>query len=273
MEAYTIFAEIYDDFMDNIPYEEWSEYLDRILKDNGIDGGIVAELGCGTGSITRNMAVKGYDMIGIDMSEDMLAVAREYDNSEGILYICQDMRELELFGTVNAVISVCDSMNYILTKEDFVEVMRRVNNYLERDGLFIFDMKTKHFYKNILGDSVQVENRDDATLIWENHFDDETDIHSYDLTMFLAEDYDEDEIYENDTYEQEDTPKLYEKYQEEHYQRAYTRECIEEMIKEAGMELVAVYDQLTYNTPDEKCERMYFVVREGFQKDKYYKDL
>ena len=112
MEAYTGFAEVYDLFMDNVPYEEWSQYLISLLKEYGIQDGLVLDLGCGTGKITRYLSRAGYDMIGIDCSGEMLQIAMEHE-SEEILYLCQDMREFELYGTVAAVVSICDSINYI----------------------------------------------------------------------------------------------------------------------------------------------------------------
>ena len=110
MEAYTSFAKVYDMFMDNVTYEEWSIYIRELLKAYDIDSGVICELGCGTGKITRLLAKAGYDMIGIDISEDMLAIASE-DAGQGILYLCQDMCDFELYGTVSAMISVCDSIS------------------------------------------------------------------------------------------------------------------------------------------------------------------
>ena len=99
MEAYTGFAEVYDLFMDNIPYEEWGTYVKGLLKEYGVDEGLVLELGCGTGTMTEILASAGYDMIGIDQSEEMLEEALEKKQESGheILYLCQDMREFELY--------------------------------------------------------------------------------------------------------------------------------------------------------------------------------
>lgn len=287
-EAYTVFADIYDEFMNNIPYEKWCENVCHILaeygRNGGIKSGIIAELGCGTGVMTRLMSKAGFDMIGIDNSEDMLAIAREeneeaYADEEayleteeefltteaseglektgpgkGILYLLQDMRDLELYGTVDAVISVCDSMNYLTGNGDLGKVLKKVNLYLERDGLFVFDMKTDYCYSHILGDSVQYEESEDCSLIWENHYDRESEIHSYDLTMFIA-------------YEDNDT---YEKYKETHIQRAYTVEEVKEAVQDAGMELLAVLDAETLGKPDDKTKRVYYITKEKFQKNKKY---
>ena len=118
MDAYTSFAQVYDLFMDNVPYEEWSDCLGCLLAEYGITEGTVVELGCGTGKMTRLMAAKGYDMIGVDNSLDMLEIARQDSGEEDILYLLQDMQELELYGSVSAVYSACDSMNYLLQLED-----------------------------------------------------------------------------------------------------------------------------------------------------------
>ena len=144
MEAYSGFAEVYDTFMDNIPYEEWCGYLTGLLRDFGVPSGILLELGCGTGSMTELLAEQGYDMIGIDNSEEMLELAAEKRAASGhdILYLCQDMREFELYGTAAAAVSVCDSMNYILEKEELKQVFSLVNNYLDPGGIFLFDLNT-----------------------------------------------------------------------------------------------------------------------------------
>ena len=253
MEAYTVFADIYDDFMGNIPYETWSNNIAGLLKEYDITEGIVCELGCGTGKLTELMAKKGYEMIGIDNSEDMLSVARE-SCREDILYLLQDMRELELYGTVEAVISVCDSMNYLVKDGELEEVLRKVNLYLERDGIFIFDMKTEYCYEKVLGDSVQYEDTEDMALIWENHYDNQSKIHTYDLTMFIS--YDEEECFI--------------RYRETHYQRAYSVNEVKAAVKAAGMELLKVIDADSMKEPGESSERIYYVVKECFQENKTY---
>lgn len=145
MEAYTGFAEVYDTFMDNIPYEEWTAYIREILMEYDITDGLVLDLGCGTGTMTELLAGYGYDMIGVDNSEDMLEIAMEKKQQSGhdILYLLQDMREFELYGTVRAIVSACDSLNYITEPEELKEVFRLVNNYLDPKGLFLFDFNTE----------------------------------------------------------------------------------------------------------------------------------
>ena len=204
MKAYTNFAEVYDTFMDNVPYEEWAEYLLKVLEQYGIKDGLVLELGCGTGTMTEILNDRGYDMIGVDNSEDMLEIAldKRVESGKDILYLLQDMREFELYGTVRAVVSVCDSVNYITEESELEEVFRLVNNYLDPGGIFVFDFNTEYKYQKILADNVFAEDRDECSFIWDNYYDEEDRINEYELSLFVrsAED-----------------PELYRKYQEVHY--------------------------------------------------------
>ena len=161
MEAYSDFASVYDTFMDETPYEEWADFLHGLLTEDGIEEGLVLDLGCGTGSLTRLLAGKGYDMIGVDYSPQMLQIAMDKEEDSSILYLLQDMREFELYGTVAAVVSVCDSVNYITEPEDLRDVFKLVNNYLDPNGLFIFDFNTEYKYSQVIGDAVIAENRDE----------------------------------------------------------------------------------------------------------------
>ena len=151
MNAYHAFALVYDRMMEEIPYEEWCNFVTDQLKKFGIEDGLMLELGCGTGTLTEMFDAKGFDMIGVDNSEEMLAEAVEKREQSGrsILYLNQDMREFELYGTVRAVISLCDTMNYLTEYDDLVNVCRLVNNYLDPNGIFLFDLKTDHYFKSI----------------------------------------------------------------------------------------------------------------------------
>ena len=210
MSSYESFARVYDLFMDNIPYEEWCAYLTGLLREYNIEDGLVLELGCGTGNATRILSSAGYDMIAVDNSPDMLEIAMEKkaEDDQDILYLLQDMRDFELYGTVRAVVSICDSMNYITEKEDLLEVFRLVNNYLDPGGIFLFDLNTPYKYREILGEQTIAEDREDASFIWDNYFDEEENINEYDLALFIPEEH-SGEI-------------LYRKYEEVHYQKAYT---------------------------------------------------
>lgn len=248
MASYESFAQVYDLFMDNVPYEEWAEYVIDLLKTDGIEEGLVLDLGCGTGKMTRLLAQAGYDMIGVDNSEEMLQIANEAEQGQAqkrILYLLQDMREFELYGTVRAVISVCDSMNYITGEEELGQVFSLVNNYLDPGGLFLFDMNTVYKYKELLGETTISENREEGSFIWENYFDEEDNINEYDLTLFIREKED-----------------LYRRFQETHYQRAYDLETVKRLLEQAGLQFVAAYDAFTREPVREDSERMYILARE-----------
>ena len=246
MEAYTGFAEVYDTFMDNVPYEEWSAYVVKVLQEQGITQGVVAELGCGTGKITELLALQGYDMIGLDCSEDMLAIAsdklleyEETDRRKSILYILQDMREMEFYEPVDAMVSLCDSMNYITEEEDLKQVFSLVNQYLSPDGVFLFDMNTEYKYREILGDCNICENREDASFIWENYYYPEEKINEYDLTIYAR------------------TPSgLYERMEENHFQKAYSIDTVQRLLEEAGLKVLEIYDAYTKQPPAEQSERI-----------------
>ena len=254
MEAYTGFARVYDIFMDNVPYAEWGGYLSSLLGEYGVDDGLVLDLGCGTGAMTEILAGYGYDMIGVDNSEDMLEIAMEKKIRSGqdILYLLQDMREFELYGTVRAVVSVCDSVNYITEPEELTEVFRLVNNYLDPAGVFIFDFNTEYKYREILGEQTIAEDRGECSFIWDNCYYEEERINEYDLTLFIRDDGVSDA-----------GSDLYRKYQETHFQRSYTLDEIKELIRKSGLEFVTAYDAFTKDVPGDESERIYVIAREA----------
>lgn len=264
MEAYTSFASVYDTFMDNVPYEEWGEYIYTLLCRYGVKSGIILDLGCGTGTMTEILAGYGYDMIGVDNSEDMLELAMEKRMASGhdILYLLQDMREFELYGTVRAVVSVCDSVNYITEPEELAGVFRLVNNYLDPGGIFIFDFNTEYKYREVMGDCTIAEDRGPCSFIWDNCYYEEERINEYDLTLFIREGTAPGQ---NEGAEEDDTEEngaLYRKYTETHFQRGYTLEEIRELLSSAGLIFQAAYDMDTREAAGEKSERVCVIARE-----------
>ena len=185
---YDQFAEIYDEFMDTVDYRSWCAFIVSVLKQNGIGGGLVLDLACGTGALTELLCAEGYDMIGADGSCEMLQKAIEKRDRSGhdILYLHQDMTGFELYGTVRAAVCTCDSVNYLTKEEDLLRTFRLVNNYLDPGGLFIFDFNTKQTYEAI-GNSTIAESRDAGSFIWENEYDPESGINEYALTLFIPE--------------------------------------------------------------------------------------
>ncbi len=292
MEAYTGFAQVYDTFMDDTPYEEWSHFLlallqkhregrrdpvlcgtipadgkgtgnnyaietdDNVIKENlHQEQNTILDLGCGTGTLTQLLAAQGYDMIGIDNAQEMLQIAIEKRDSAGldILYLLQDMRTFELYGTVGAVISVCDSVNYLLEEEEIVQTFRLVNNYLYPQGLFIFDFNTVYKYAQVIGDATIAENREECSFIWDNYYHEEEQINEYDLTVFVKEPAD---------MEQADHA-LYRRFQETHYQRGYELEQMKDCLRRAGMVFVEAVDADTHEAVNDVSERIYVVARKG----------
>lgn len=247
MGAYEGFAEVYDVFMDDVDYDNWVDYIEKIWNMNNLKPKLIAELGCGTGNVTERLGAKGYDMIGIDISEDMLAEAREksMENQNGVLYLLQDMREFELYGTVDTIISLFDSLNYITEENDLLKVFKLVNNYLEPEGIFIFDLNTKYKFQSILADNTFTQTNEDSAYIWENYYDDETEINEYYMNIFV-----------------EGEDGRYERFEEVHYEKAYSIDTVTQLLEKSGLKLINIYDAYTFDEPKENSERLFFVAQE-----------
>ena len=271
MEAYTDFAQVYDEFMDETPYEEWCAFLVEMLEKYGVkeasgleqeeesdkqtarnlrqDKNTILDLGCGTGTLTELLARKGYDMIGLDNAQEMLQIAREKRDASGldILYLLQDMREFELYGTVGAVVSVCDSINYLLEEGDILRTFRLVHNYLYPGGVFLFDFNTVYKYACVIGDTTIAENREDCSFIWENYYHEEKEINEYDLTIF-ARGAGEEGFRRN---------------QETHYQRGYEIDQMCRLVEEAGLQVLETLDADTHGAVTKESERIYVVAKKA----------
>lgn len=248
MPSYNSFAWIYDQCMGHIPYDEWVEYLQQLIQTYcKKKPHLILDLGCGTGNITERLAHKGYDMIGVDNSFDMLSIAKEKagrDNQD-ILYLLQDMRAFELYGTVDCIVSICDSMNYIMEEEDLLQVFKLVNNYLDPEGIFIFDLNTKFKYEQVLGEHTFAETYEKSAYIWENYYYEDEAVNEYDLTLFI-----------------EDDKNQYQRYSETHHQRMYTPDTIKKILLEAGLIYVDCFDAFTFDKPTATSERVYYIARE-----------
>lgn len=273
MDTYSDFAGVYDTFMDDTPYEEWAEYITGLLKEYGIteseagemgkapdkdlaaERRIVLDLGCGTGTLTELLAAAGYDMIGIDNSREMLniALSKKEKSGQDILYLCQDMREFELYGTVGAVVSVCDSLNYLLEEEEILHTFRLVNNYLYPDGVFIFDFNTVYKYE-MIGDVTIAENREDCSFIWENCYHAGEEINEYDLTIFAR--------MQGKECGGEEEGESFRRFAETHYQRGYRLETMRTLVEKAGMKFITAVDADTHGPVRKESERIYVIARE-----------
>ncbi len=209
---------------------------------------LVVDLGCGTGTVTEMLYSEGFDMIGIDNSEDMLEIAFEKRDETGseILYLNQDMREMELYSTVGTVISVCDSVNYLTGENDLKTVADLVANYLYPGGLFIFDFNTDYKYREVIGNRTIAENRDDCSFIWDNYYDEESRINECHLTLFL----------------QEGEEGLFRRLEETHLQRGYEKEQILSLLQQAGLVVESVMTMEQAGLPEDDG-RLLVVAREA----------
>lgn len=241
MESYTDFAYIYDNLIGQ-DYEKWADYIEQIFNVNDKSPKLVLDLGCGTGSLTNILAKRGYDMIGVDMSIDMLNVAREKAIEENldILYLCQDIREFELYGTVDAIICTLDVLNYITEPAELEQIFALVKNYLNPDGIFIFDINTEHKLKTVLGNNTFVNDENGVFYTWENEYNNE--ISNQYLTFFA-----------------EDENGMYHRFDENHIQRAYKTTELKEMLNKNGMDFNAEYKVLTFEKADDLCEKTVIV--------------
>ncbi|HHX62934.1 MAG TPA: class I SAM-dependent methyltransferase [Epulopiscium sp.] len=247
MQSYGDFAQVYDLFMQEVPYEEWAQHIEQVWKKYNITPKLIAELGCGTGELTNYFASRKIDVIGIDNSDQMLAIAKEKSAAKGldVLYLLQDMQEFELYGTVDSIYSACDSINYIIEDAELLQTFKWVNNYLEPGGIFIFDINTQYKYEEILAQNTFAYNIEEASYIWENYYEKEEQINEYLVTFFVKEDDDR-----------------YTKFEELHHERMYTLETITRLLEQAGMGIEGVFDGYTFNPVRENSDRITIIARE-----------
>ena len=244
MEAYSSFAEVYDRLQDTEMYDAWTEWIHGKLQEEGIMDGLVLDLACGTGAMTRRLSKKGYDMIGIDLSGECLAIAAEREEGD-VLYLQQDMRAFELYGTVRAVILCCDSINYLTELTDVEQVFRLVNNYLDPGGLLILDFHPPFYYREILGDRSITDVDEDLILIWENEELPEG-MHEMDLCIMEREE-----------------DGRYRRTEETHFQRGYSMEEMKAAAEKAGLTDIQFYADYTSETIiPETTERIVMTARE-----------
>lgn len=244
---YNNFAYIYDRLMYDIDYSKWADYIEEIFAANSLRPHLILDLGCGTGNLTIEMAKRGYDIIGVDISPEMLSCAQSKSADAGldILFLNQDMSEFELYGTVDAVVCLMDSVNYVTKKNMLKRAFKLVNNYLNPGGMFIFDINSTYKLQHILGNNTFHDIGDEVSYIWENSYDHKSKLCEFDLTFFVKE------------------GEHYNKYDEIHYERAYSRKELISIIKEAGLQLVATYDDLKLTAPHSRSRRIFFACKKA----------
>ncbi len=250
---YNAIASVYDSINAEIDYSAWADFLEECFKrflDKRPE--IVLDLACGTGSMTFELHSRGYDMIGADISEDMLnkAYDKAYDNNiTNILFIKQDMRELELYGTVGAICSCLDSVNYLTSRSDLEKCFSQAHNYLDPDGLFIFDVNTPYKFEKTYGyNHYTFEIKDfegrEAFCAWQNDYDEDTKLCKFYLSVFTETD-----------------DGKYERNDEEQTERCFTREELSESLERCGFEIVGFFGDYGFSCPQDTCERWYVVAK------------
>lgn len=240
---YKNMAVLYDELMDDIDYKEWYLYIEKLLDKFSKEPKKILEMACGTGSLSYYLAMNGYDLTCFDISSDMLSMAyNKLNQFNNIRLIEQNMIDFKINEKFDAIISICDSINYILDEEDLLSVFRNVKKHLHKDGIFIFDINSHYKLKNIIGNNTFIEDRGTIYYTWQNYFDNSENIGEFYLTFFIADEY-----------------GRYRRIDEEHLQKAYQIEEIRELLEKAGFGTVYCFDEFTFNKPGEQSERINFV--------------
>lgn len=247
MSGYSAFARYYDELTANIGYQERGEYFHELIRRfKSTEGNILLDLACGTGSISEVMARLGYDVIGVDNSDEMLGIAigKKFDSGLDIQYLCQDMRKLDMFGTIDITLCALDSINHLPSLDDVRKVFQGVAFFSELNGLFIFDVNTLYKHRFVLADNTFTYETDNVYCIWENSLDRATDEVKMELEFFEHE--------ENG---------LYSRSSDSFSERAFSEEDIERLLAECGFEVLAKYGDDTFEPPAETSQRIVYTAR------------
>ncbi len=240
--SYGIFSSVYDILTENVEYERIADKICSLLHENGVDGGLLLDLGCGTGTLSFLLEKKGYDVIGVDPSEDMLMVANEkkYDENSSAIFLCQSGEKLDLFGTIDCAVSVLDTVNHIPSLDNIKEAFKKISLFMNLNGIFIFDINTIFKHKEILADNTFVYDLDEVYCIWQNSFDSKNQRTDIDLDFFIKNEDDE----------------CYERFSESFSEYAYNTEDILNALTECGFEIVSLCDDYTDNAVNEQTQRI-----------------
>lgn len=245
MNSYSDFAYIYDKLMQSdVDYEKWADYIENLFDLYGVNPALVCDLACGTGNITIPLAKRGYDMTGVDISEDMLNAACSKSGELDILFLNQSITRLDLYGTMDAFLCMIDGINYVITPRLLECAFRRIKScFMNPNALFIFDISTRHKLENTIGSNTFIHSDTDIFYTWQNRYIKQKNISDMLLTFFVRQ------------------GRLYRRFEERHIQRAYTEEELLYMLKKAGFSKIDTYDELTFEKPRPDSERIIFVCR------------
>lgn len=243
--SYDDFSRFYDLLTDNVEYKERADYFCRLLSMCGINGGILLDLGCGTGSMSFEMADRGFDVIGIDSSIGMLNAAQQkmFEKGKQILLLNQNMQEIDLYGTVDCAVCVLDGINHLDNSDDIIKTFKKVSLFMNKGGAFAFDVNTIYKHKNILADNVFVYEPEGVFCAWQNSYN--SDDNSVDISL--------------DFFEEEDG--VYYRSSESFTEKAYELDDIKLWLEEAGFEVIGIYDDMTTETVKPDSERAVFLAK------------
>lgn len=256
MHGYGDFAYFYDELTSNAEYEKRCDYICSLLNEAGKSSGILLDLACGTGTLSLMLKDRGYEVIGVDASEDMLTVAQEKKCEVGdteTIFLCQKMQELDLFGTIDAAVCTLDSINHVTDEEDVKEIFRRVSLFMNDSAVFVFDVNTPYKHEHILGNNTFVYDLDDVFCVWQNTFIKESCTTEISLDIFekLNADYSENG----------EDGECYSRYSEQFSERGYDLEKLKSYLEEVKFEVLGVYDEFTKDNVTDKTGRAVFVCR------------
>jgi ubiquinone/menaquinone biosynthesis C-methylase UbiE len=247
MNSYSRFAKYYDILTQDIDYISYAKYIKQLFELHHSNPYLILDLACGTGSLSFALEKIGYDVIGIDNSEQMLsqALSKTGKYKSKVIFICQNMQNLDLYGTVDAAICSLDSMNHLTSVQKITDTFKKVSLFLNPDGLFIFDMNSEYKFENILGDNTFVYDYDEIYCIWQNSFNHKTKLCRFDLTFF------------------ENNNDIYTRYDESFYEKSYSQKNIKKYLCEAGLILENIFEENTINSPTDECQRYIYVARKA----------
>lgn len=245
---YDLLAPIYDEINSEINYKDWADFIDKtVTSELGHKPELTLDLGAGTGRMSIELASRGYDMIALDYSGEMLNIARERAEKLGlydILFLMQDMREFELYGTVELIISCLDSINHLTSLKDLKKCFSLVHNYLSPDGIFIFDINGREKFERAYGKESYVMETENSFCVWQNWYDEKTKICDFYITLFA-----------------ENSDGSYQRYDEEQRERMYKIAEMKRYLIGSGFEFIGAYSDFDYSTATDKDERIYIVAR------------
>lgn len=241
--AYGVFAEFYDKLTGNVHYKERADYLLEICKKWGHYTGITLDLACGTGTLTLELKRRGVDVYGIDGSQEMLSEAsmKAFEEDLDVLFLCQKMQSIDLYGTIDTCFCTLDSINHLIKAEDVKKTFQKVSLFMNKGGLFVFDVNTVYKHREVLKDNVFVFDTDEVYCVWQNTPVDEY-VEEISLDFFIP-----------------DPKGRYIRERECFRERAYETDELRGMLIDAGFKLNAVYGDMSFESPKDKEQRLYFV--------------